>query len=148
MIIVKQKEYSGVGTKFIHFKNKLKNPGMKDNVALKRQTIAAKQSAEKRLVSTSAKVGRAVGERGVTAALLAGPMLPVPVVSQVVGATYAVSPKTVEKIPGVGKALTGIRNSKAMQKVANKTETAGKKVGEGLSKKLFKVGKKIAKKAR
>ena len=122
MIILRQKKYSGSGTRFIY--NTLKKSGVNGNKA-KRIAIKIKQPLE--------KVGHAVADRAATTAAIAGPAMPIPGVSWAVAGGYAISPGTVKAVPGLGKYVGAIENSKISKGISKPIHKAVNS--------LFKIGK-------
>ena len=122
MIILRQKKYSGSGTRFIY--NTLRKGGVNGDKA-KRIAIRIKRPLE--------KVGHAVADRAATTAVIAGPGMPIPFASWAVAGGYAISPGTVKAVPGLGKYVGAIENSKLSRGVA-------KSIHKGVDG-LFKIGK-------
>lgn len=107
MIILRQRVYSGKGTQLIY--NSLLKSGMKPAKA-RRKAIKIKQPLE--------KVGHALADRAATTAAIAGPAMPVPGVSWALAGGYAVSPKTIKAVPGLGQYVGLIENSKISKGIA------------------------------
>ena len=112
-MIIKRKLYSGKGTQVIY---KTLSPFYKNKQTAKRAAIKVKQPLE--------KVGHKVADRYAIAGAMAGPALPIPVVSQAAGLTYAISPTAVKAIPVIGPAVKQLEGTKAIKTTAKPVHKA------------------------
>lgn len=137
MIILRQKEYSGIGTKYLYKKNlRTMSP-----VSAKRAAIVQKRKVVQRIENTAEKAGGEAFRRVGVGGFIAGPGLPVPGLSWGVGAGYAIAPNTVNKIPVLGNYTRALEGNKVSTKIIDSGKTAGKKIGTKLTKVLFKTGR-------
>lgn len=130
MIILRQRAFSGIGTRIIYktksgFNKVLPKVVRKSDAELMRGTIREKTVLE--------KAGHIIADRYPITAGLSSPLVPLGPLSWAGGAVYMVSPNTLKKIPVFSKYLPRLENSKAV-------ETLGKPIHE-FTDYLFKAGK-------
>jgi len=123
-MIIKRKLYSGKGTQAIY---KIINPLYKNKIAARRATIKVKKPLE--------KAGHEIADRYAVSLAIAGPALPIPVVSQVAGATYTFAPSVVKATPVIGPAISRVEKTKIVKATAKPVHKA--------TDWLFKAGSKI-----
>lgn len=114
-MIIRRKTFSGIGTQIIHKANQFLRPG-KSKVQLARSTIKTKQAVE--------KVGHAVADRYAVTAAIAGPVVPVPFVSQGLALAYAGAPNVIRKIPVAGNLVVKAENSKVVKSLGKPVHKA------------------------